>query len=318
MSGFRSGLSTSGGGGSLPDPVTIAHGGTGQTTANAGFAALAALVLGQTSTIALSDNLTNTAPIARVLSHASSGTAAASFGVGDAVDLQNGSGTLKRVMTDVTTLTTATAGSEAASRKVQVMKAGALQDVLTLAPDAVTVSTSLTGIQKVLKLASPASGDPAISWLVNGAEVAYLRALATDQRFAFNGNFVWGDLTETFTYLKIIAGGGLGSTGVQFFRRLRTQREANLASATTLTLGVSGNLFPITGTTTVNGIVTTDWDPGSRITLELPSGITITHNSGAPGTNAVAIQLRAGANLTTSGVYMLDLIYNGTFWYQPG
>ena len=67
MAGFRSGLSTSGGGGSLPDPVTIAHGGTGQTTANASITALAAMLLGQTCTFALSDNITNTSPIARLL-----------------------------------------------------------------------------------------------------------------------------------------------------------------------------------------------------------------------------------------------------------
>ncbi len=103
--------------------------------------------------------------------------------------------------------------------------------------------------------------------------------------------------------------------------RLHQAKGTDLASATTLTLGSGtqgGNHYNITGTTTVQGIVTTGWNAGDRIVLQLASGITITHNSGAPGAGAVAIQLNAGANLVTARVTMLALIFNGTFWYQEG
>jgi hypothetical protein len=108
--------------------------------------------------------------------------------------------------------------------------------------------------------------------------------------------------------------------GLTLQGRLQEGRAGNTASATTLTLPTNpaGNLFPITGTTTVNGITTSGWQAGSRFILELPSGITITHNSGAPGGGAVAIQLNAAANLTTARVTMLELVYNGTFFYQVG
>jgi len=121
-----------GGGSSLPDPVTIAHGGTGMTTANAGLNALQALTLAQNSTLALLDNVTNTAPVTVVYKHTSSGTTAAGFGFGLAVDLQSAAGNVRRVETDITTLITATDGAETTERAFSNMTAGALQTTLTL------------------------------------------------------------------------------------------------------------------------------------------------------------------------------------------
>lgn len=99
--------------------------------------------------------------------------------------------------------------------------------------------------------------------------------------------------------------------------RHNTSKGADVASGNTMTLGTGGNIFTITGTTTINGIVTANWTAGATITLIFAAALTVTHNSGAPGGGAVAILLVAGANLTTAANMALTLVYNGTNWIQP-
>lgn len=243
----------------------------------------AAGALPGSQTIALADATTNTAPDEFVIQHTTSGTAAAGFGETSAVELESAGGTTRRVMTDVTSLVTATDAAEVASRAFKIMNAGALADVVSF---------------------GFSSGFPTLFFGPSTDSTMIRRPSA-------NTIDVWMAGTSFYTLSN-------GSKAVIISARLTHSRGASLASATTLTLGNDGNVFPITGTTTVNGIVTTGWAAGSRLVLELASGITITHNSGAPGASAVAIQLRAGVNLVTVAVYFLDLIYNGTFWYQPG
>jgi hypothetical protein len=96
-----------------------------------------------------------------------------------------------------------------------------------------------------------------------------------------------------------------------------TSEGAAIPSAGTITLGSDGNYFNITGTNAINGILTAGWEGGTKIALRLPTGITITNNSGTPGVGAVSILLRAGANLTTSAPYLLELYFDGTNWIQP-
>lgn len=91
-------------------------------------------------------------------------------------------------------------------------------------------------------------------------------------------------------------------------------KGADIASATTITLGQGGNFFVVTGGTTINGIVTASWQAGSCVKLELPSGITVTHNSGAPGAGAVSILLSSGSDLTTTTACVLALVYDGANW----
>lgn len=86
-------------------------------------------------TLLLADSVTNTAPDGVVEKHLTSGTPAAGFGITDAVELQSAGGTNRRVMTDVTQLTTATDAAEVARRDIQVMSAGALQKICSFGPD---------------------------------------------------------------------------------------------------------------------------------------------------------------------------------------
>jgi len=160
---FGSGFGGGGGGSSITLPLAINQGGTGNVTANAGLNALAALTLGQNALFALADNVTNTAPIARVLKHTSSGTTAASFGIGDAVDLQSAAGNLRRVMTDSTALTVATDTAETATRVISTMTAGTLTPLATLGTTAdiqginISPVTNATAAQPHLTLGPIAS-----------------------------------------------------------------------------------------------------------------------------------------------------------------
>ncbi len=106
-----------------------------------------------------------------------------------------------------------------------------------------------------------------------------------------------------------------GANGVFMVgERFELAKGADIASATTITLGTDGNFFTVAGATTINGIVTAGWQAGSQVILELPSGLTVTHNSGAPGAGAAPILFPSGANLVTTAVTLLLLAYDGTNW----
>jgi len=93
--------------------------------------------------------------------------------------------------------------------------------------------------------------------------------------------------------------------------RLKTDKGANVASATATELGADGNTFRITGTTTIVTIVTTDWSTGSVIHLNFAGVLTVTN-----GTGAGAIRLGDQANMTTAAEDTLSLFYNGTEWVE--
>ena len=90
---------------------------------------------------------------------------------------------------------------------------------------------------------------------------------------------------------------------------------ANVASANDLTLGGAGNVFTITGTTTINAIATANWQAGSEIAL-IFSGI-LTLKQYVRRCRYRKILLRAGADMTTAANKCVKLIYNGTNWIQP-
>lgn len=110
---------------------------------------------------------------------------------------------------------------------------------------------------------------------------------------------------------------GSGTPGAaQVDGRFSLDKGADVASANTVTLGTDGNFFKITGTTTINGIVTLGWQAGSVIHLMFTGALTVTHASGTPGTGAVALLLNAGANMTTAANNTLTLVYDGTNWVE--
>ena len=97
--------------------------------------------------------------------------------------------------------------------------------------------------------------------------------------------------------------------------RLQTAMGASVASANNLTLGADGNLFTISGTTQINLIDSTGWSAGSRVTLIFSGALTVKNNQTVSGSNKPII-LNTNNDYTTTAGYTLDLIYNGTAWYD--
>lgn len=97
--------------------------------------------------------------------------------------------------------------------------------------------------------------------------------------------------------------------------RLQNAKGADVASANDLTLGTDGNVFHITGNTTINAITTANWQAGSEVTLIFDSNPTVKHNtSGSAGT---AKMLLSGAgDLSATANDTLTLVYDGTSWFE--
>ena len=82
-----------------------------------------------------------------------------------------------------------------------------------------------------------------------------------------------------------------GTGGVKVSDYLVQTKGSDIASATSLTLGKDGNLFDVTGTTTITSIGTQGI--GSLITLQFDGALTFTHH-------ATDLILPGGANITTA------------------
>lgn len=96
-----------------------------------------------------------------------------------------------------------------------------------------------------------------------------------------------------------------------FFSRLMTDKGADVASGSTITLGSDGNYFDITGTTTINHITTTGWNNGAVIILQFDGSVTVTHNAAAPPANTAAILLSGSANFSATANDTLGLVWDG-------
>lgn len=125
--------------------------------------------------------------------------------------------------------------------------------------------------------------------------------------------------------------GTLASASLRFYTNntLRTTIDANgytnmtnrletafatVASANNLTL-TTGNVFAITGTTTINAITTTNWQAGSIIILIFASTPTVKNNT-AGGASTAKMLLNGGVDFSATANDVLTLIYNGTNWLE--
>ena len=237
---------------------------------------------------------TQVAPDVFGLRHLSSAAVAIGSGITSYVDIADSVGPISyRASEDIVTMTNVTGGTQASRRAFGLL----LNNVMTKSGGFGFNSATYP----MVYVGDPASND------------GFRRVTAgTRIDLMLNNTVYWafGSTSECFAHVMIDG----NTTTVQ---RLYGSR-ATVASANVLTLGTA-NVNAVTGTTTIKGIATASWTPGSRVSLELPSGIIVNHADGTmPTGGGVAILLRAAANLTTSAVYQLDLVFNGTNWIQPG
>lgn len=95
------------------------------------------------------------------------------------------------------------------------------------------------------------------------------------------------------------------------------RNTSNTASASTLTLdSAKGNIHPVTGTTVINYITTTNWQSGAEIDLAFTSTPKIVHNAGSVPANTASILLRHSVDWTPDAGANIKLRYNGTNWIE--
>jgi hypothetical protein len=100
-------------------------------------------------------------------------------------------------------------------------------------------------------------------------------------------------------------------------RSFKTIKGTDIASATNITIGTSGNTFDVTGTTTIQHFDNANWVVGSVISLHFDGAVTLTHNAGGLSGNQANILLSGDANFTTAtGDILTFLLHDSTNWQE--
>ena len=155
---------------------------------------------------------------------------------------------------------------------------------------------------------------------ISGGSIGLLGGVST-------GLGLTGDVVLVYAPSAGVSGSGINSTltGLTFkgtdgslrsSRRIETAKGTNIVAANDLTLGGDGNVFTITGNTTINAITTTDWQAGSVIRLIFTGTPTVKHNT-AGGANTATMKLAAGVDFVIAkNPTVLTLVYDGTNWLE--
>src|SRR5262245_51584924 len=115
----------------------------------------------------------------------------------------------------------------------------------------------------------------------------------------------YGNQTDAGRTFYQVAGLGRNT----FTGRQEWDMGAALVAAATLTLGLDGNSFHVTGTTTITAISAAPI--GTRIQLVFDGELTILHN-------AATLILKDGQNITTRAGDVLEFLSEGSGWRQAG
>jgi hypothetical protein len=100
-------------------------------------------------------------------------------------------------------------------------------------------------------------------------------------------------------------------------RSFKQIKGTDIASATNITIGTSGNTFDVTGTTTIQHFDNANWVVGSIISLQFDGVVTLTHNSGGLSGNQTNILLSGDINYTTvAGDVLTFLLHDSTSWQE--
>ncbi|MES2286126.1 MAG: hypothetical protein V4547_10590, partial [Bacteroidota bacterium] len=169
-------------------------------------------------------------------------------------------------------------------------------------------STSTAVITAATVLNINATGTPSASGLVTyGAKISNVRNNATsgtNEALWLNAN---NALTQNVA-LHVKNGNIIVDVG-----RVESPMGVSVASATNMTLG-EANSFHITGTTTIQCLIVTNWQAGSMITL-IFDGAALVKNNGIE-TGGKKIRLAGAVDWTSSANDVLTLIYDGISWFE--
>jgi len=107
--------------------------------------------------------------------------------------------------------------------------------------------------------------------------------------------------------------------GLRLQIRLAQNKGADIASADEVIFDNNGNAFDITGTTTINHFVNTNWLIGSVVYIHWDAATPVNHNTGGLTGNQTNISLIGDANNTfTVGEVSTFLLHDATTWEEIG
>lgn len=120
-------------------------------------------------------------------------------------------------------------------------------------------------------------------------------------------------VTDTVLILDRLLSRVRADASIQF------RQGSSVARSTTLNpLCAGGNYFVVTGTGTASYMRIDTWQAGSEVTLELPTGVVLGHNTAGstPGTSVPFFLSGSAAFTVGANGATIKLAYNGTAWME--
>lgn len=141
--------------------------------------------------------------------------------------------------------------------------------------------------------------------------------MQTASQFGFNIFFNWNSATGNHGVGVAVAleRFHVGNGNARFDGRVQLTKGPDVASAADLG-PTTGNYFTVTGNTNIDFIKTTNWIPGSEITLEFSGTPTLNHNTAAPPVGSAALFLAGSVNFLCVAECVFKFAWNGTVWKE--
>jgi hypothetical protein len=97
---------------------------------------------------------------------------------------------------------------------------------------------------------------------------------------------------------------------------LQQAKGANVTAASTITLGMDGSFYDITGGTNINHMTTTGFQIGSVVSLRFNGAVNVNHNTASPPAGTAPFYNSSAANFAATANDILHVIYDGTYWHH--
>lgn len=167
---------------------------------------------------------------------------------------------------------------------------------------------------------TPGSGDTLTiannKTLTVNNSITFAGTDATTMTFPSSNTTLAGlSISQTFTGTNNFATTTLKDTTVN--ARFHTPYGAAITASTTLTLGMDGNRFPITGTSTLNAISTSSWSPGDTVFLIFSGQMTVNNNvAGSAGSAPLLLTNGINRTVVTNTIMEFMESTSSLFWLE--
>jgi hypothetical protein len=163
----------------------------------------------------------------------------------------------------------------------------------------------INGVQTIITRFGQSSNVPAQFWGAPADADGMRKPAAHRLQLILGGSTVWECNFNDFDIFL--------PTRMQAFPFMEAKAASTVASATTITLPQTGNMWVTTGTVAISSIVATGWNPGFKGELIIPATATITHNT--VGTGATIMTTSGGTITAGAQGRMVIIAYDGTNWW---